>query len=318
MSLSGIVTLERAAIEPLLRMPDACVAVKSAFKAISSRNAVVPPRINLPLDDQSANSLVMPVYVSGYPFYIVKIVSLNPRNAKLDQPLIHSVIQVFCSQTGRLLALLDGEYITGLRTGAGSAVATDLLASDSADTLAIFGSGPQAWFQVMGVLEVRAIKRVMVFGRDPAKTKAFSNRLSDHFRVKAWPETNLGKLRDAQVICTATTSQSPLFRSSDVSPGTHINAVGAYKPDMAEIAATVLQDSLVVVDSRETALREAGDLVRAIQDGIVSKPHCGTEIGELLLHNEIPQRRMSVFKSVGNAAQDFYCVAVLWPKIATG
>lgn len=299
-------------------MADACVAMRSAFRAISSRNAAAPMRINLALEGKDANCLVMPVYVAGYPFCIVKTVSLNQRNQSRGKPLVQSLIQVFCAETGVLLALLDGDHITGVRTGAGSAVATDLLSPGSAETLAVFGSGPQAWFQVMGVLEVRAIKRIMVYGRDLSKTRTFADRVAKHFGVKTHAETNLGKLKQADVICTATTSQSPLFRSSDLKPGVHINAIGAYKPDMIEIPATVLRDSLVVVDSREAALKEAGDIVKAILDGTVSKPHCGLELGELLLGQEIPRNNSTVFKSVGNAVQDFYCVALVWPRILSG
>ncbi len=315
MRLADIRALNRAEIEQALTMADAFVAMRSAFRAISSRNAIAPIRINLPLEDQEANCLVMPVYVPGYPFYIVKTVSLNRRNIAQGMPLIHAAIQVFCANTGVLRALLDGEYITGLRTGAGSAVATDILASPDASTLAVFGTGPQAWFQIMGILEVRAIKQIMIYGRDPAKTSAFAERVRAHFKLRTSVESNLNKLKQADIICTATTSQSPLFRSTDIKRGVHINAIGAYKPDMIEIAGTVLRESLVVVDSREAALKEAGDIVKAVLDGTVSKPHCGLELGDLLLGQEVPASNFTVFKSVGNAVQDFYCVALLWPHI---
>ena len=314
MKLRNVRILEQDEIKTLISMGDAILAMREAFPAISSGLAVAPLRINLPMDDVEANSLIMPVYVPGEPFYMVKTVSLNRRNPILGLPYIHSVIQVFDAKTGALAAILDGEYITGLRTGAGSALATSLLTNESSSVMAVFGTGPQAWFQVMGVLAVRPIEQVLVFSRNHDRRQAFIERIQDTFGIEA-VEASMSQLKSAQIICTATPSLSPLFELHDCADEVHINAVGSYKPDMIEIPDKIVRDCFVVVDSRHAALAEAGDFAAAVRDGLFDDKASCIELGELLNLKLTPESKWSLFKSVGNAVQDFYCVKKLWPLI---
>lgn len=291
-------------IRKKIPMAVAIELMKDAFTAITNGNAIVPPRINMPLAAGDA-SLIMPVYIKNSDFYAVKTVSINKENPKLGKPLIHALVTLFSAKTGEPLAMMDGETITALRTGAASGLATSYLASASATRLAVFGTGIQALYQIEAVCAVRNISQIDVFGRDKAKTQAFANTITAQFAPCQIGE--IAALREADVICLATGAQTPLFEPIELKANCHINGVGSYRADMAELHPQLVAKSHVVVDQISAALSEAGDITQAIDAGFISKDKIDTELGHLVINAAKRQAKgLSFFKSVGNAAQDFF------------
>jgi len=314
--------LNAADLRAALPMMDAIPAVRWAYAAFSAGTAVMPPRLHLAIPGTDAVSLCMPAFLPDAPdapvpaALIVKAVSVFPANASLGLKTVQGAALVLDPATGECLALLDGAELTAIRTGAGSGVATDLLARPDGCTLAIIGTGAQALTQVQGICAVRPIQQIRIFGRDRIRAERFAARLAKlsyaHFAI--WIAGSVGEaLRDADIVCTATTASEALFKDTDLKPGAHINAVGAFRPDMWEVPAAAVLRSRLFVDSRAAALKEAGDIVQAIEEGVIGPGHITGEIGELI-DGRVEGRRsadeVTLFKSVGMAVQDAASAAV--------
>jgi ornithine cyclodeaminase/alanine dehydrogenase-like protein (mu-crystallin family) len=212
--------------------------------------------------------------------------------------------------TGAPLGLLEGATLTALRTGAASGAATDLLARPDARRLGIFGSGVQARTQFEAVCAVRQIEAAWVFS--PSRDHAHSFAIEMGREAWAPPlihvaESPASAVLQADIICTSTTSSIPVFDGHLLRSGTHINAVGGYTPQMQEVDGTTVARALVVVDSREAALAEAGDLIIPIREGLISADHVHAELGELVNGTRVGRtdpEQITLFKSVGVAVQD--------------
>lgn len=288
-------------------MAEAIEAMGSAFAELSSGRAVVPQRLTMEMPPQNSRSLVMPVYSSAAKQYAVKVVTLAGNNPARNLPFIHGLLMVFDSDTGVPLAILDAEYTTALRTGAASGLATDLLARRDANIAMVFGAGTQARTQLEGVAAVRHLERAMVFSPDRTAVARFCELMKSKLGFDVDPADSPSKVAEADIVCTATTSEAPVFRDEDLKPGTHINGIGSYKPSMREIPSRTVKRSKLVVDSRTSALAEAGDLTMAIKEGEITNDHIYAELGELVLGAKEARTNaaeITVFKSVGNAAQD--------------
>jgi ornithine cyclodeaminase/alanine dehydrogenase-like protein (mu-crystallin family) len=206
---------------------------------------------------------------------------------------------------------MEGGYLTALRTGAGSGAATDLLARPDAEVAAIFGAGAQARAQALSLIAVRPIKRMWIYSRRREKVDEMivemRRQIGPSIELLA-ADTPAQAAREALVVCAATTSSTPVFDGNDLRPGAHVNGVGSYKPEMQEIdCVTLRRASKVVVDSREAAMAEAGDLIIAIERGDIRTSDIYAEIGEIaagLKPGRQDDNEITYFKSVGNAAQD--------------
>ena len=308
--------LDADAVRAALPMSEAIAAVRWAYIAYSTGQVTMPARLHLPLPEEQAISLVMPALVAAspdgvYPLsYAVKTVSVCPANAGRGLPVIQGAVLVLDPQTGGCLALLDGATLTALRTGAGSGAATDLLARPDAKTLAIFGAGGQAAAQLEGVCAVRSIETVWLYSRTRGKAEELRARWAGHNGVPLdirIAETAQEALHAADIVCTATTARQPLFAACDVRPGAHINAIGAFRPEMQEIPSGTVQQARLFVDSRPAALHEAGDILQPMQAGLFGPEHLAGEIGAALaglLPGRERANQITLFKSVGMAAQD--------------
>ncbi|QTD51425.1 ornithine cyclodeaminase family protein [Sulfidibacter corallicola] len=295
-------------------MADALPLMKSAFIQLSEGRARVPVRTNLNVEEHHGDSLIMPVFLPDQARTAVKVVSVYRGNPSVGLPLIHGVLLVLDAETGRPLSLMDAEYLTALRTGAASALATDCLARRDAKTLAVFGTGVQARFQVRGIHQVRPLETVWVCGRTPRNVASFVEEVSDELDVPVMAASPREALANAELVCTATTSDRPLFETSMVRPGTHLNAVGGYRPDMTEIPLDLLASATVVVDHRASCLAEAGELVQAEARGFWQPSDVHGELGEIAagtLKGRGDQNEITLFKSVGNAVQDLAVAAFI-------
>jgi ornithine cyclodeaminase/alanine dehydrogenase-like protein (mu-crystallin family) len=235
----------------------------------------------------------------------IKIVTVFPDNSRLELPSIFGLVVVLDALTGAPLALMEGGRVTAVRTGATSGLATNLMARQDARTVALFGAGVQARTQLAGVRAVRHIREVRIVARRTDAAERFARELADvTVRVVDDPSE---AIRGADIVITATTSSTPLFSGRDLEPGTHINAIGAYAPSMREVDSVAVERSRVVVDTRDGARAEAGDLIIPVREGVISFDHIKAELGEVVngtIHGRTSEKEITLFKSVGHAAQD--------------
>jgi ornithine cyclodeaminase len=289
----------------LVPMPDAIQASRRAFIAADAGEVTGPLRSSL----SRGRVLVMPVeHVSGSA--LVKVISLHEDGWAQGLPSIDGTVLWIDGPTGRITAQVDAAALTALRTGAASGLATDLLAHPASHVLAMLGAGGQAADQVAGVCAVRPIRDVRVYSRRAERSHDLCERLrASHPGVRLTPADSPRQAVDgADVICTATRSTSPLFQIGDVQRHVHVNAIGGYRLDMREIPVELVGEAgLVVIDQLDAALAEAGEIVAALEGGGIRQEDL-VEIGPLLsgppVNSEV-QHRMTVFKSVGVAAQDW-------------
>lgn len=304
--------LSRNDLKQVFPMDQAMDAVAQAFAQLSNGEADVPLRLHLAIPPQDGLALVMPAYLSGSQSLGLKTLTLYPHNpSRHSLPSIQALVLLFDVATGAPLALMDGGYLTAMRTGAASGVATQLLARPNARTLAIFGAGAQALPQAWAVCLARTIERIWIVNRN----HEHAERLAADLRVFGMPIPSDVKiaasaheaLAEAEVICCATASSLPVFDDADVQPGVHINGVGSYRPTMQEVPSATIARARVVVDQRAAAWAEAGDLVIPRDQGLIDDGHIAAELGEIVLGRaagRTDDRQITFFKSVGNAVQD--------------
>lgn len=291
-----------------LPMSEAIAAVKAGYVQLSAGRAQVPLRTSLPVSEQDV-TLVMPFFAPDDEGALgLKLVSVFNSNVPRGLPLIHSLVLAVDPASGAPLALIEGASLTAIRTGAASGAATDVLARADARVAAIFGSGIQARRQLEAVCTVRPIERVLVYSL--AGAEAFVDEMAGYGPVPA----NITIARnpreaaaEADVICAATTSRTPVFDGRDLKPGAHVNGIGSFTPEMQEIDVHTVRAAHVVVDSIEAALAEAGDLIIPLNAGQISRDHISTELGEVIAGRK-PGRTspldITFFKSVGVSVQD--------------
>lgn len=297
-----------------LDMGKAIELMREAFLQISGGVATVPVRTVLDEKGGRGRALFMPAYSSGYGLFGLKMVSVFPQNPKIGLPSIQGKMLVMEANHGTPVGLLDAEYLTALRTGAASGYATGLLANPGSSVLAIFGTGTQALTQVEAVTSVRHIKKLLVYGTSQAKAEAFCEKMNDQYKLPCVAPNGLAALMEADIICTATTSTHPVFELGHIKPGVHINGIGSFKPEIREIPAAVIRQSLLIVDQRAAALSEAGDLIIPIKEGVIGSDHIHAELGEVasgIKTGRTDANQITVFKSVGNAVQDLAMAAFL-------
>jgi ornithine cyclodeaminase/alanine dehydrogenase-like protein (mu-crystallin family) len=293
-------------IRTALPMRAAIDAVGQAFSQFSAGQAEVPLRTRL--STEKGVTLLMPAYLRASQHLAVKTVSVYADNPGLGLPTVTALVQVLDPRTGMPRALLEGDTLTALRTGAAGGLAADLLARQDAGRVVLFGAGVQARSQLEAVLTVRQISHVAILDLNPEAAGKMAAE------VAAWPGAPevavatdpVAAVKAADIVVAATTSRRPLFDGRDLGPGTHVTGVGAFTPEMQEIDPHTIGRARVVVDSREACLAEAGDIIAAMAE-ITTETIDLTEIGEILGGSR-PGRQsdaeITFFKSVGIAAQD--------------
>lgn len=305
-----LLILTQEDVRRALPMANAIEGMKLAFAQLSAGGAAVPQRTQLPVAQHDGVSIFMPAYLAKSEALTVKIVSVFPENVERGLPSIHGIVVALDPRTGKPVALLEGGALTAIRTGAGSGAATDILARKDASVAAIIGSGVQARTQLEAVCTARSITKVRVYSPHTAHARTFAEEMAGRAPIPHDVEVSDSAddaVRGADIVCTATSSSTPVFSGSALAPGCHINAVGSFRTDMQEVDVETVRKSLVVVDSREAAREEAGDLMVPIEQGLLTFDHIHAELGEIVLGRR-PGRtgaeQITFFKSVGVAVQD--------------
>src|SRR3990172_50479 len=293
-----------------LPMSQAIEAVKTAYMQLSAGRADLPLRTRIDVIEREGSALFMPAYVGSSGDLAVKIVSVFPHNQAQGIPTIAALVIVLDAGTGRPVALLEGASLTAIRTGAASGAATDVLARREAKIAAIFGSGAQARTQLEAVCCVRSIEHVWIFSLDPRAAQEMAANLAGRDPIPAdvaVAASAAEAIAEADVICTATTSETPVFDGAGLKAGTHVNAIGSYTPTMQEVDAKTITRALVVVDSKEAVLAEAGALLVPIGRGEITADIIHAELGQILNGDRLGRtspEQITYFKSVGLAVQD--------------
>lgn len=323
----AVLILNAADVRQALPMTLAVEAMKQAFAAFSDGKALVPPRIHLPIAPHAGVSLIMPSFVdaasTAEQALAVKVISLFDGNQARGLARLQAAVVVLEPDTGRPIALLDGAMLTAIRTAAASGAATDLLARRDCRTLALFGAGVQARAHLEAMCSVRPIDTICVFSRTPSQVAEFvecAARVLDPSGTRIIvAESPQQALADADIVCCTTTSKTPIFDNADLKPGVHLNAVGSYTPQAREVPPETVRRALVVVDSRQAAWEQAGDLTQPLQAGLIDREHIHAELGELVLGRRpgrSDDQQITFFKSVGLAVQDAVAARVAMENAA--
>ncbi len=315
-----MIVLNADEVRQALPMSQAIEAMRQAFMALASGNAELPLRSRITIPEREAVTLIMSARLAqaGMQSLAVKVVSVFPQNRELGLATTQGAVLVVDPTTGEPLALLEGSSLTAIRTGATAGAATDLLARQDSRVVSIIGAGVQGQTQLEAVCTVRQIERVWVYDPDAGRVRKMIERMSGEGPVPTDMRaagSAAEAVRNADIICTATTALTPVLDDADVRAGTHINAVGTYRPDMQEIPSATIARSRVVVDSLEAIWAESGDLIKPWEEGMIGRDHVAAALGELFLDGHSVRVRdsdITVFKTVGVAVQDVAAAQVAW------
>jgi alanine dehydrogenase len=302
--------LTRKDVESLLTINDAIDAVEDGFRQLALGNVQMPQRLATTIPPHNGLHLSMPAFVDREPGTLTtKIITVYPDNpAKHIMPMIQGVLMLYDAENGELLALMDAEHLTAMRTGAASGVATKALAGPDASCVTLFGAGAQAGAQLAAVCAVRPIERAFVVTKTGRHDVAFCLHMEAELGIEVTPAENpRAAVESSDIICTATNSTVPVVNGNWVQDGTHINAVGAYTSSMRELDSSTVQFARVFVDDHAAAKTEAGDILIPVEAGEFGYEHIAGELGEVLLKQVAGRQHetdITIFKSVGLAMQD--------------
>ncbi len=308
-----IVVLNADSIKQVLSMKDTIAADKEALKIYSDKKSNIPLRANLDIPEHDGQSLYMYGYVAPAKASGVKIVSVYPHNIERGLTSVPATMITLNSETGEVNCLMDGTYLTQLRTGAVAGAATDELARKDASIFALFGTGGQAAAQLEAVLNVRNIKEVRVFDISAERRENFAKVMQEKFgpafgvTIKAVADAATA-VQDADIITTVTTAKQAVFDGKLVKPGAHINGVGSYTPEMAEVPEyLVTHADKIYVDTWDGAVNESGDLIQPLKKGVLKESQITGELGAKIA-GRIPGREsdseITFFETTGSAVLD--------------
>lgn len=314
-----LLLLTRKQIESILTMAEVISAIEEGFKEHALGTVRMPVRTILSCERYKGQMLTMPAYVGGNIDALgQKTVSVYPNNPTMNLPTIQAVVQLLDPKTGSPLAIMDGTYMTAMRTGAVSAVATKYLARQNSKIATIFGAGVQSATQLSGICQVRKIQHAYVYDIDKKRATEFAIRMSDTLKTEVEPTENVEEaVQNSDIISCATTSKTPVLKGEWLKEGTHINGVGSFVASTRELDTSAVTKSKVVVDSREAAMEEAGDLIIPIKEKTITPDHIWAELGDIII-GEKPGREtdkeITFFKSVGLSLQDISTASLVYKK----
>ncbi|GAE27572.1 ornithine cyclodeaminase [Halalkalibacter wakoensis JCM 9140] len=306
-----MLTISHEQIQAVYSMEQCIGDMKEAFRLYMENKTKAPVRTIIEHALPNANTLYMPSYIEGLEYETVKVVSIFPNNKEAGLPTLQGIILLTETNHGRHLATIEASGLTVLRTGAAAGVATEYLANKDATSLSILGCGAQARGQFEAVCSVRPITKVFLWNRSLEKSLAFKEEIESKYRWKGDVyicESANEAAANADVLCLSTKSNEALFDADVLRLGVHINAIGAYRPDLEEFGFDTLQRAdQVWVDTIEGAKHEAGDLIQPIDSGLWSWEDVKGEVAELVVGKKagrVGKEDITIYKSVGIAYMD--------------
>ncbi len=311
--------LSESDLRRVLKMRDLIDAVENGFQSLFQGSAFAPERLHLTIPSQNAVLLEMPALMNSQAQTLLgtKIVSVFPDNAKKNLDTVQGLYLLLDGETGKPLALMEGKFITAMRTAATSAVATKFMAGAGTKRLAIFGAGVQARFHIEAMLEVAAVERVLIASRSREKAERLAEFVEAVHHLPCDIVTPEEAAASANLICTCTNSSAPLFDGALLKAGTHINAIGAYTPKMRELDTRAVQRARVIIDGESAAGREAGDLLIPLCEGAIDPSHIKRTLAELVAGKIVGRTAahdITLFKSCGLAIEDLVAAQLAYEK----
>ncbi|EKF86997.1 alanine dehydrogenase [Methanobacterium formicicum] len=313
--MSGTLILKQSEIKKLINMKEVVESVETAFKAYAERDVQMPAKEYLFFHEGDLR--IMPCYVRSSEEAGVKCVNVHPKNPLEHQlPTVMAVIELVDPATGFPLAVMDGTLITDLRTGAAAGVATKYLARPDSETLGIIGAGKQACTQLMALNEVMDITKAKVFCRTCSTRTNFAKTASKlyGFDVEA-VETAQEAVKNVDVIVTTTPSRKPLISADWISPGTHINAMGADAPSKQELETRLLLKSRIIIDSWDQA-SHSGEINVPVSQGVIKQKDIHAKLGDVVIGKETGREgdEITIFDSTGLAVQDVVTAGLIYRR----
>lgn len=301
-----ILLLSESDVASVISMGDGVRVVEQALRQHSAGGGVAMPRISADVPGNGGAFRVMSAIMPEIGFFGLKTLTGYPGRRLAGET--YFAVLLFSCDTGALRAIVAGNRLTGIRTGAASGVAAKYLSRANSRVLGVIGAGVQARYQVAALIEVRPIKEIRVFDIDSAKAQVFAQELELEFQVSARAVPNV---RDAvsgcDLVVTATAAKSPIFEGEWLEEGTHVSGMGSNTPNKRELDGTVFKRSTIVVDFKDQALQEAGDLQDALRTGAIPTEAIDVELGDIITGKKPGRqndREITLFKSVGMAIED--------------
>ena len=309
--------LTKEDVMKVLTMKDCIKVVEQAFLESNKGTAVLPLRTAITPDD--GISLYMPAYLKKMEALACKVVTVYKDNPnKQNLPVTIGKVLLQNPESGEVICIMDGGYLTAVRTGAASGVATKYLARDDKNQVAgIFGAGVQAQKQLVAICEVRNITKVIVYDLSDDAVNKFIDKLSKRLDIEIIQAKNADEVLQADIICTATSSPTPIFDGAKVKAGTHINGIGSHTPNARELDTAIIKRSKFIGDSKEACLKEAGDFIIPLNAGNIDKSHFYADLGEIISGDKSGREdkdEITIFKSNGLAIQDAATAKLVYDK----
>jgi ornithine cyclodeaminase len=310
--------ITQSQVEAHLSMPECIAAMRKVMMAVSAGRTHLPIRQFMPVSGSSGKLAIMPGVIDDPWCFGIKLVCKYQRAPDSALGSHVGMVMLFDAGEGVPLAMIEGSALTGIRTAAASAMATDLLARRDAARLLVLGCGEQARRHIQALRCVRDIERVAVWGRSAERAAQFASAAQSREGIPVEVCTDIAAgLAGADLVCTVTASAEPLFRGGDLAPGTHLNLVGSAVPANREVDSECVARGRYYVDYRPATLAAAGELLQAMEEGVVDESHIVAEIGEVAAGDAGGRRgdeEITIYKSLGVAAQDLAAAHLLYRR----
>ena len=310
--------LSEKQVQGLIDVAELIAVLKQAHIQYSTGKAVMPVRLVVPLPQIQGRITSMPGFLNEDKALGMKVVTYFQNNPQHNLPAILATIMLFSAETGKMIAVMDGGYITAIRTACASALATQALANPETPTLGILGAGVQARAHIQALAQVRKFSKIKIYSPSATSAASIKNDVEKEAGVAIEVARSAEEVvRASDLLVTVTTAKEPIVKADWFKPGVHINAVGSHRPDLREIDGATLARAKVVVDSKEAILTECGDILLALKEQTITEAHIHGEIGEILAGAK-PGRtsadEITLYKSVGIAIQDVATAQLVYRK----
>jgi ornithine cyclodeaminase len=310
--------LSEKEVQSLAEVEELIPVLERAHIQYSTGKAVMPVRLVVPLPQIEGRITSMPGYLDDDKALGMKVVTFFPNNLKQNLPQILATVMLFSAETGKMIAAMDGNYITAIRTACVSAMATKALANPESHVLGVLGAGVQARAHIRALTQIRKLSEIRVYDIFEASARQLQQSLQQEIGVKINVVHSAREaVAGADLLVTVTTAKVPIVQKEWLQPGMHINAVGSHRPDLREIDGATLAAAKVVVDSREAIMAECGDILLAIQEKAITADHVHAEIGEVLAGKKTGRTNadeITLYKAVGIAIQDVATAHLVYRK----
>jgi len=307
--------LGRSEIEELLSMGEALKAVEHAFRLSAEGKAIMPPKLYLNLPDYHGDFRAMPAYIDGSAG--LKWVCVYPNNRGQNLPTVMAIIILCNPSTGCPLAIMDGTYITSMRTGAAGGVAVKYLARKDSSVIGMVGAGMQAETQLLAISEVLPkIEEVKVFDQYRDASRRYAKQMGAKLNINIHPVETIEAATEADIIVTTTPSTRPVVKREYIRPGTHINAIGADAKGKQELEVEVLRDAKIITDDIAQA-SHSGEINVPLAEGLIKLVHIYGTLGDVVANikkGRENDEEITIFDSTGLAIEDIITAKLVFEK----